>query len=176
MNRYGDTPLGMVESALEFAPHRARMLSQFQVLDEVEQSQVMIECYRLPVARLDQEGRIQIIPPPWRDGSGREMAASRRHRHWPCRATGGRRFGCRYGGFAARIEVCKDLLEQIPTLTNHESQCESRVPSTPSLSRAAPPEIELSESAQCGGEQLIRVVVTCATFDKVRRRFGRKTT
>ena len=38
MNRYGDTPLGMVESALEFARIAAQArLSQFQVLDEVQQ-------------------------------------------------------------------------------------------------------------------------------------------
>ena len=38
MNRFGDTPLGMVESALEVCPHRPQArLPQLQVLDEVEQ-------------------------------------------------------------------------------------------------------------------------------------------
>ena len=38
MNRYGDTPLGMVESALEFARiAREHGLPQLHVLDEVEQ-------------------------------------------------------------------------------------------------------------------------------------------
>ena len=40
MNRYGDTPLGMVESALEFARIcRQHNFPQFQVLNEVVQSQ-----------------------------------------------------------------------------------------------------------------------------------------
>jgi (E)-4-hydroxy-3-methylbut-2-enyl-diphosphate synthase len=38
MNRYGDSPLGMVESALEFCPHLPQeRFPQLQVLDEVEQ-------------------------------------------------------------------------------------------------------------------------------------------
>ena len=39
MNRYGDTPLGMVESALEFARiARGLRFSRLHFLDEVEQS------------------------------------------------------------------------------------------------------------------------------------------
>ncbi|MBB5352915.1 (E)-4-hydroxy-3-methylbut-2-enyl-diphosphate synthase [Haloferula luteola] len=57
MNRYGDTPLGMVESALEFA-RIARELDYHQFVFSMKASnpKVMIEAYRLLVARLDQEG------------------------------------------------------------------------------------------------------------------------
>ncbi len=57
MNRYGDTPLGMVESALEFA-RIARDLDYHQFVFSMKASnpKVMIEAYRLLVARLKQEG------------------------------------------------------------------------------------------------------------------------
>lgn len=57
MNRYGDTPLGMVESALEFA-RIARDLGFHDFVFSMKASnpKVMIEAYRLLVARLEAEG------------------------------------------------------------------------------------------------------------------------
>ncbi len=57
MNRYGDTPLGMVESALEFA-HIAREMDYHNFVFSMKASnpKVMIEAYRLLVARLNEEG------------------------------------------------------------------------------------------------------------------------
>jgi 1-hydroxy-2-methyl-2-(E)-butenyl 4-diphosphate synthase len=57
MNRYGDTPLGMVESALEFA-RIARDHNYHQLVFSMKASnpKVMIEAYRLLVARLAAEG------------------------------------------------------------------------------------------------------------------------
>ena len=57
MNRYGDTPLGMVESALEFA-HIARDLDCHNFVFSMKSSnpKVMIEAYRLLTARLAEEG------------------------------------------------------------------------------------------------------------------------
>lgn len=57
MNRYGDTPLGMVESALEFA-RIARDLDYHNFVFSMKASnpKVMIEAYRLLVARLYAEG------------------------------------------------------------------------------------------------------------------------
>src|SRR5213596_3529879 len=57
MNRYGDTPLGMVESALEFA-RIARELDYHAIVFSMKSSnpKVMINAYRLLVARLRQEG------------------------------------------------------------------------------------------------------------------------
>ena len=57
MNRYGDTPLGMVESALEFA-RIARDLGYHEFVFSMKASnpKVMIEAYRLLVSRLEAEG------------------------------------------------------------------------------------------------------------------------
>jgi (E)-4-hydroxy-3-methylbut-2-enyl-diphosphate synthase len=57
MNRYGDTPLGMVESALEFV----RICETYGFRDIVlsmkaSNPQVMIEAYRLLAARMDELG------------------------------------------------------------------------------------------------------------------------
>src|SRR5438477_10057156 len=57
LNRYGDTPLGMVESALEFA-RIARDLDDHAFVFSMKSSnpKVMIAAYRLLVARLNEEG------------------------------------------------------------------------------------------------------------------------
>ncbi len=57
MNRYGDTPLGMVESALEFA-RIARSHDYHELIFSMKASnpKVMIEAYRLLAARLQEEG------------------------------------------------------------------------------------------------------------------------
>lgn len=57
MNRYGDTPLGMVESALEFARlAREEHYHNFVFSMKASNPKVMIEAYRLLVARLHAEG------------------------------------------------------------------------------------------------------------------------
>lgn len=57
MNRYGDTPLGMVESALEFIriaeSHNYRDLCLSM---KASNPKVMIQAYRLAVARMDEAG------------------------------------------------------------------------------------------------------------------------
>jgi (E)-4-hydroxy-3-methylbut-2-enyl-diphosphate synthase len=57
MSRYGDTPLGMVESALEFI----RICEEMDYYDIVismkaSNTQVMVQAYRLLVQKLDEEG------------------------------------------------------------------------------------------------------------------------
>jgi (E)-4-hydroxy-3-methylbut-2-enyl-diphosphate synthase len=57
MNRYGDTPLGMVESALEFARLcRESDFHNFVFSMKSSNPKVMIECYRLLAARLEALG------------------------------------------------------------------------------------------------------------------------
>ncbi len=57
MSRYGDTPLGMVESALEFV-RICEDLSYYDIVLSMKASnpQVMIQAYRLLVQKLDEEG------------------------------------------------------------------------------------------------------------------------
>src|SRR6266513_951034 len=123
MNRYGDTPLGMVESALEFA-RIARDLDyhNFKFSMKSSNPKVMIECYRLLVARLDQLG------PDWNypihlgvteAGEGEDGCIKS--------AIGIGSLLCDGLGDTIRVSltedspheiaVCRDLLEQIPTLS-----------------------------------------------------------
>ena len=85
MNRYGDTPLGMVESALEFA-RIARDLDYHAFVFSMKSSnpKVMINAYRLLVARLREEGDgLELPDSPRRDRSGRRRgrADQERDRH-----------------------------------------------------------------------------------------------
>jgi len=57
MNRYGDTPLGMVESALEFLRiAESHGFKQTVLSMKASSPKVMIQAYRLLVARMTQEG------------------------------------------------------------------------------------------------------------------------
>lgn len=57
MSRYGDTPLGMVESALEFL-RICEDLDYYQIVLSMKASntQVMVQAYRLLVQKLEEEG------------------------------------------------------------------------------------------------------------------------
>jgi (E)-4-hydroxy-3-methylbut-2-enyl-diphosphate synthase len=57
MSRYGDTPLGMVESALEFL-RICEDLDYYNIVLSMKSSnpQVMVQAYRLLVQKLDEEG------------------------------------------------------------------------------------------------------------------------
>jgi (E)-4-hydroxy-3-methylbut-2-enyl-diphosphate synthase len=57
LSRYGDTPLGMVESALEFL-RIAEAEQYYNIVISMKSSnpQVMVQAYRLLVQRLDEEG------------------------------------------------------------------------------------------------------------------------
>ncbi len=85
MNRYGDTPLGMVESALEFA-RIARDLDYHDFVFSMKSSnpKVMIECYRLLVARLKRARPGLELPDSSRRNRSRRRrgwAHQERHRH-----------------------------------------------------------------------------------------------
>ena len=175
MNRYGDTPLGMVESALEFARiARAHDFHNFKFSMKSSNPKVMIECYRLLVARLDELG------PDWNypihlgvteagEGEDGRIKSAIGIGSLLCDGLGDTIRVSLTEDSPREIEVCDDLLAQIPFLTNHEPQGANRdFPFDPfSFERRETPEIELNENVKCGGEQLVRVVVTRATFDKV---------
>src|SRR5690606_36637077 len=57
MSRYGDTPLGMVESALEFL-RICEDLNYYDIVLSMKSSkpQVMVQAYRLLALKLDEEG------------------------------------------------------------------------------------------------------------------------
>ena len=177
MNRYGDTPLGMVESALEFA-HICRRhdFHNFKFSMKSSNPKVMIECYRLLTARLAQEG------PDWNyplhlgvteagEGEDGRIKSAIGIGSLLCDGLGDTIRVSLTEDSPREIEVCNDLLAQIPLLTHHTSSkapLPSGFPYDPfHFERRATPEIELSDTSKCGGEQTVRVVVTRATFDKV---------
>jgi len=189
MNRFGDTPLGMVESALEFA-HIARKhdFHNFKFSMKSSNPKVMIECYRLLVARLEQEGAdwnypIHLGVTEAGEGEDGRIKSAIGIGSLLCDGLGDTIRVSLTEDSPREIEVCTDLLAQIPFLTvgdevtslKSNSGSQSLVTSTPTefpfdpfhFEKRETPEIELNENIKCGGEQLIRVVVTRATFDKV---------
>ena len=178
MNRFGDTPLGMVESALEFARiARKHDFHNFKFSMKSSNPKVMIECYRLLVARLEQEG------PDWNypihlgvteagEGEDGRIKSAIGIGSLLCDGLGDTIRVSLTEDSPREIEVCRDLLAQIPVAAaNHGTpdDCKlARFPSTRShFTRRPTPEIELADGVKCGGEQTVRVVVTRATWDKV---------
>jgi (E)-4-hydroxy-3-methylbut-2-enyl-diphosphate synthase len=175
MNRYGDTPLGMVESALEFARiARKNDFHNFKFSMKSSNPKVMIECYRLLVARLEQEG------PDWNypihlgvteagEGEDGRIKSAIGIGSLLCDGLGDTIRVSLTEDSPREIEVCRDLLAQIPLLSNRQAPiADHQFPFDPfHFERRETPEIELNDNARCGGEQLIRVVVTRATWDKV---------
>src|SRR5579863_10546502 len=173
MNRFGDSPLGMVESALEFARiARKNDFHNFKFSMKSSNPKVMIECYRLLVARLEQEG------PDWNypihlgvteagEGEDGRIKSAIGIGSLLCDGLGDTIRVSLTEDSPREIEVCTGLLAQIPQLTVR-GQGTDNFPFDPfHFERRETPEIELSENVHCGGEQLIRVVVTRATWDKV---------
>ncbi len=175
MNRFGDTPLGMVESALEFARLcRKHDFHNFKFSMKSSNPKVMIHCYRLLVARLEQEG------PDWNypihlgvteagEGEDGRIKSAIGIGSLLCDGLGDTIRVSLTEDSPREIEVCRDLLVQIPVLSHSEFRVpSSEFPFDPfHFERRETPEIELNEQTKCGSEQLIRVVVTRATWDKV---------
>jgi len=189
MNHYGDTPLGMVESALEFARIcRKHDFHNFKFSMKASNPKVMIECYRLLVARLEQEG------PDWNypihlgvteagEGEDGRIKSAIGIGSLLCDGLGDTIRVSLTEDSPREIEVCRDLLAQIPHLTvgddirslQSKADSQSLLTSTPTgfpfdpftFARRQTPEIELAAGVKCGGEQTVRVVVTRSTWDKV---------
>jgi (E)-4-hydroxy-3-methylbut-2-enyl-diphosphate synthase len=179
MNRYGDTPLGMVESALEFARiARANGFHNFKFSMKSSNPKVMIECYRLLVARLNELG------PDWNYPIHLGVTEAGEGEDGRIKSAIG--IGSLLGdglGDTIRVSltedspneiaVCRDLLAQIPKLTVATDVTSAAAnagwPFDPfHYERRVTPEIDLGlDGAKCGGEQTVRVVVTRETWEKV---------
>jgi (E)-4-hydroxy-3-methylbut-2-enyl-diphosphate synthase len=175
MNRYGDSPLGMVESALEFARIcRKNNFHDFKFSMKSSNPKVMIECYRLLVARLDELG------PDWNypihlgvteagEGEDGRIKSAIGIGSLLCDGLGDTIRVSLTEDSPHEIPVCTDLLALVPQLVNTASRvADTAFPFDPfHFERRSTPEIALNETINCGGEQLIRVVVPRATYDKV---------
>jgi len=192
MNRYGDTPRGMVESALEFARIcRRHDFHNFKFSMKSSNPKVMIECYRLLVARLEQEGAdwnypIHLGVTEAGEGEDGRIKSAIGIGSLLCDGLGDTIRVSLTEDSPREIEVCRDLLTQIPLLTvkplNRAAVASAErlndstfqrfngftLPFDPfTYSRRHTPEMELADGVRCGGEQTVRVVVTRATWEKV---------
>src|SRR6516162_1219994 len=152
MNRYGDTPLGMVESALEFARiARKNDYHNFVFSMKSSNPKVMIECYRLLVARLDELG------PDWNypihlgvteagEGEDGRIKSAIGIGSLLCDGLGDTIRVSLTEDSPREIEVCRDLLTQISVLANSKTRIPEIAPSFDpfTFSRRQTPEIELA--------------------------------
>src|SRR5713101_2460916 len=214
MNRYGDTPLGMVESALEFA-RIARDLDYHDFVFSMKASnpKVMIEAYRLLVARLNEldaeqagkgrggspepPGRLGSIAPTWNypihlgvteAGEGEDARIKSAIGIGSLLADG--------IGDTIRVSLTEDSIHEIPVAKALARLTSTVAAGVPPAKRAADTAattdegVDLSfdpfsyqrrpsdtlavagigdpgQTIKLGGEELIRVVVRRANFDKI---------
>tara|TARA_Y100001934_G_scaffold88877_1_gene110271 strand:- start:1237 stop:2478 length:1242 start_codon:yes stop_codon:yes gene_type:complete len=175
MNRYGDTPLGMVESALEFARiARDRGFHNFKFSMKSSNPKVMIECYRLLATRLAELG------PDWNyplhlgvteagEGEDGRIKSAIGIGSLLCDGLGDTIRVSLTEDSPNEIAVCNDLLEQIPLLTSPDSKVDEVSLSYDPFEyeRRNSTEINLGEGILCGGDQTIRVIVGQNAWDKL---------
>ena len=167
MNRFGDSPLGMVESALEFARiARKHDFHNFKFSMKSSNPKVMIECYRLLVSRLEQEG------PDWNypihlgvteagEGEDGRIKSAIGIGSLLCDGLGDTIRVSLTEDSPREIQVCRDLLALCPGLVYTGPAFD--LPLSFDLynySRRQSLEIALPGEIRCGGEQPIRVLVT----------------
>ena len=180
LNRYGDTPLGMVESALEFA-RIARDLDYHDFVFSMKASnpKVMIAAYRLLVARLNELG------PDWNyplhlgvteAGEGEDARIKSAIGIGSLLADG--------IGDTVRVSLTEDSPHEIPVAKalieniRNTSNAEHRASNVDlsfdpfSYQRRTTEKIE-RDGVKLGGDELIRVVVRQANFDKVAHKIDR---
>jgi (E)-4-hydroxy-3-methylbut-2-enyl-diphosphate synthase len=179
MNRYGDTPLGMVESALEFA-RIARDLDYHAFVFSMKSSnpKVMIAAYRLLVARLREEGEDWNYPIHLGVTEAGEGEDAR------IKSAIGIGSLLRDGiGDTIRVSLTEDSIHEIPvaralveivgqavaaaTLPSDDRWQAERLPYNPFQYEKRPTETIERDGVRLGGEELIRVVVRQENFDKV---------
>ena len=189
MNRYGDSPMGMIESALEFARiARKHDFHNFKFSMKSSNPKVMIACYRLLVARLEELG------PDWNypihlgvteagEGEDGRIKSAIGIGSLLCDGLGDTIRVSLTEDSPRELPVCRDLQAQIPKLTlaaDEESKLNSIHPVASSetvelfngveaacnpyvFKRRVSAEISLTESVKCGGEQTVRVVCARTT-------------
>jgi len=196
LNRYGDTPLGMVESALEFV-RIARDLNYHDLVFSMKASnpKVMIAAYRLLVARLNEigaedarngrggspepPGRLRSIAPTW--NYPLHLGVTEAGEDEDARIKSAIGIGSLLAdgiGDTIRVSLTEDSPHEIPVAKalieniKKTSNAEHRTPNIElsfdpfSYQRRATETIERA-GIKLGGAELIRVVVRQANFDKI---------
>ncbi|HEV2841724.1 MAG TPA: (E)-4-hydroxy-3-methylbut-2-enyl-diphosphate synthase [Chthoniobacterales bacterium] len=181
MNRYGDTPLGMVESALEFA-RIARELDYHAFVFSMKSSnpKVMINAYRLLVARLDEQGDDWNYPI--------HLGVTEAGEGEDARIKSAIGIGSLLHdgiGDTIRVSLTEDSVHEIP-VARALVEIGNRIAETGKAEVGAAPvsynpfEYERRGSSKIerggvklGGDELIRVVVRQTSFDKVAHKLDR---
>lgn len=182
LNRYGDTPLGMVESALEFA-RIARNLDYHDFIFSMKASnpKIMIAAYRLLVARLNELGSDWNYPMHLgvtEAGEGEDARIKSAIGIGSLLADG--------IGDTIRVSLTEDSPHEIPVaralvgmvrknrLNGQRSTFDVQLSYDPySYQRRASDTLALAgigdpgQRVKLGGAELIRVVVRQANFDKI---------
>ncbi len=183
MNRYGDTPLGMVESALEFA-RIARDLGYHALIFSMKSSnpKVMIAAYRLLVARLREEGADWNYPIHLGVTEAGEGEDAR------IKSAIGIGSLLRDGiGDTVRVSLTEDSIHEIPVAralvetTQAAALSAHAALETPATGLSFDPfSYQRRESAtiavgevRLGGEETVRVAIRQASFDKVAHKVDR---
>src|SRR5256714_12896733 len=180
MNRYGDTPLGMVESALEFA-RIARDLDYHDFVFSMKASnpKVMIEAYRLLVARLNELG------PGWNYPIHLGVTEAGEGEDARIKSAIGIGSLLRDGiGDTIRVSLTEDSIHEIPVareLVEMVGKTRNTQLPTPNVELSVDPfsyskrptETIERDGVRLGGEELIRVVVRQTSFDKVAHKIDR---
>ena len=183
MNRYGDTPLGMVESALEFA-RIARDLDYHAFIFSMKSSnpKVMIAAYRLLVARLNEEG------PDWNypihlgvteAGEGEDARIKSAIGIGSLLADG--------IGDTIRVSLTEDSIHEIP-VAEALVECGLRIADR-GLGKSELPQATISfdpfsyqrrptdklerEAVRLGGDELVRVVIRKSQHEKIAHKIDR---
>jgi len=179
LNRYGDTPMGMVESALEFARiARRHDFHNFLFSMKSSNPKVMIECYRLLAEKLEKLG------PDWNypvhlgvteagEGEDGRIKSAIGIGSLLCDGIGDTIRVSLTEDSPREIPVCRDLIGQTPALTmpapdSPPAWAAEAISFDPfSYQRRPSAEVDLAPGLKVGGEQTIRVIVTRATWEKV---------
>jgi len=183
MNRYGDTPLGMVESALEFA-RIAREHDYHDLVFSMKASnpKVMIQAYRLLVARLDGlDGErlpgAPLSPSSWSYPIHLGVTEAGDSEDGRIKSAIGIGSLLMDGiGDTIRVSLTEDSIHEIPVAQALVALAESRLASTRqpistpgdpfSYSRRASQKISAA-GIPVGGDELVRVGVRRETYDKL---------
>jgi (E)-4-hydroxy-3-methylbut-2-enyl-diphosphate synthase len=177
MNRHGDTPLGMVESALEFA-RIARELDYHDFVFSMKASnpKVMIAAYRLLVARLDAEG------PDWNYPIHLGVTEAGDGEDGRIKSAIGIGSLLHDGiGDTIRVSLTEDSIHEIPVARALVAQIEkSQIPNPKSQVcwdafsyRRRPSATLRAGDVALGGEETFRVVVRQPTFDQLAHKLDR---
>ncbi len=177
MNRHGDTPLGMVESALEFA-RIARELDYHDFVFSMKASnpKVMIAAYRLLVTRLDAEG------PDWNYPIHLGVTEAGDGEDGRIKSAIGIGSLLHDGiGDTIRVSLTEDSVHEIPVARALVAQIEKSKIQNPKSKigwdafsyRRRPSATQRAGDVALGGEETFRVVVRQRTFDQLAHKLDR---